>query len=184
MILPEHSLDEILSFWFEEAGRSKWFAPDDAFDAQIRRRFEMISVSLAGVPFTPPKTPKVGLAIILCLDQFSRNMYRGTSAAFAWDEKAILYSEYMIERGWDIKLEQSKRAFIYMPYMHSEDIEMQEKSVRLIDQNLDDDNTLFHARAHLKLIKQFGRFPHRNETVGRPSTPEELAYLADGGYQP
>ena len=184
MILSQHNVDEILSFWFEEAGRSKWFVSDDGFDAQIRRRFEMLSVRLAGAPFTPPDSPKMGLAIILCLDQFSRNMYRGTSAAFAWDDKALLYSEYMTERGWDIKFEQTQRAFIYMPYMHAENIEMQKKSVRLVDQNLDDDNTLFHARAHMKLIEQFGRFPHRNESVGRQSTPEELAYLADGGYQP
>ena len=184
MSLTKQNVNDILSFWFDEAGPNKWFSVDDGFDALVRGQFEALSMRLAAQAYTPPSGARAGLAIILCLDQFPRNMYRGTAAAFAWDDKALLYSEYMTERGWDIKFEQTQRAFIYMPYMHAENIEMQKKSVRLVDQNLDDDNILFHARAHMKLIEQFGRFPHRNESVGRQSTPEELAYLADGGYQP
>ena len=122
--------------------------------------------------------------MILCLDQFPRNMYRGTSAAFAWDDKALHCSEHMVEKGWDLKLEQDQRSFVYMPYMHAEDLIMQRKSVDLIDRRLDNANTLFHARAHLNVIEQFGRFPHRNEILGREMTPEEQSYLADGGYTP
>lgn len=183
MSLSPQNIDEVLSFWFEEAGRDKWFKPDDGFDAEIRRRFETMAVGLAAGRAVP-KDMREGLAMILCLDQFPRNMYRGTPAAFAWDDKALACSEHMVEKGWDIKLGQGKRSFVYMPYMHAEDLAMQAKCVDLVDRRLDDENTLFHARAHQKMIEQFGRFPHRNILLGRESTPQELTYLADGGYTP
>lgn len=183
MLSSEHIRD-ILTFWFITAGKSKWFAVNDGFDAEIRHLFEGLAISLAAKPTLTPKSADAGLAMILCLDQFPRNMYRGTSAAFAWDDKALHCSEHMVEKGWDLKLEQDQRSFVYMPYMHAEDLIMQRKSVDLIDRRLDNANTLFHARAHLNVIEQFGRFPHRNEILGREMTPEEQSYLADGGYTP
>lgn len=177
-------MDNILSFWFNEAGPKKWFSQDDGFDACVRRRFETLSIDMASRQNISFDDPKMGLAVIIALDQFPRNMYRGTSAAFAWDHKALSYAEIMTKKGWDLKLNQSERSFVYMPYMHAEDKTMQAKSVDLIDRYLDDANTLFHAKAHQKLIESFGRFPHRNETLRRASTQQEIDYLNRGGYQP
>jgi len=180
---PQEKAD-ILSFWFEEAGRKKWFAADDAFDAEIRARFETISMRLAARASLSFDDPHMGLAMIIALDQFSRNMYRGTAAAFAWDDKALSCAETMTDKGWDLKLDQTERSFVYMPYMHAENKGMQAKSVDLIDRYLDDENTLFHARAHQKLIEEFGRFPYRNDILNRPTTSQEQAYLASGAYRP
>lgn len=184
MSLLSTELTDILSFWFDEAGPKKWFAVSDAFDAGIRARFEAVSIRIAAHKTLSINSPKTGLAVIIALDQFSRNMYRGTAAAFAWDHKALSYAEIMTEKGWDLKLTQSERSFVYMPYMHAEDRAMQAKSVELVDRYLDDANTLFHAKAHQKLIEQFGRFPHRNDILRRTSTEEEQAYLREGGYRP
>lgn len=184
MSLAPDNVRDILHFWFVQSGRQKWFKVSDQFDSEIRRRFEIISVTLAGRKRFNPTGADECLAMILCLDQFPRNMYRDTPAAFAWDDKALTCAEKMTARGWDLKLEQDKRAFVYMPYMHAEDLSMQIKCVDLVERRLDDENTLFHARAHKKMIKQFGRFPHRNMVLGREMTPEELTYLADGGYRP
>lgn len=184
MSLTQADAADILSFWFDEAGPKKWFASSDAFDADIRARFEAVAIRLAARSSLSFDNPKMGLAIIIALDQFPRNMYRGTGAAFAWDPKALSCAEIMTAKGWDLKLRQSERSFVYMPYMHAEDKAMQAKSVDLIDRYLDDENTLFHAKAHQKLIEDFGRFPHRNDILRRTSTDEERAYLKGGGYRP
>ncbi|MEP6344076.1 MAG: DUF924 family protein [Maricaulaceae bacterium] len=184
MILSSEQVHQILDFWFHESGKTKWFKQSDGFDADVRHRFEVLSISLAAQPKLVPESSDMGLAMVLCLDQFPRNMYRGTPAAFAWDDKALSCSDYMVEKKWDLKLGQERRAFVYMSYMHAENLAMQKKSVELIDRGLDNENTLFHARAHLKVIEEFGRFPHRNEILGREMTVEEQAYLADGGYRP
>ena len=180
---PDH-VKNVLSFWFEQSGREKWFKSSDGFDADVRKRFETLSISLAARRAMRPENPDEGLAMILCLDQFPRNMYRGTPAAFAWDAQALACADIMIERGWDLKLKQDPRSFVYMPYMHAEDIAMQVKCVDLTDRRLDSENQLFHAKAHMQLIEKFGRFPHRNKILGLESTPLDLTFLADGGYKP
>ena len=180
---PDH-VKNVLSFWFEQSGREKWFKSSDSFDADVRKSFETLSISLAARRTLQPESPDEGLAMILCLDQFPRNMYRGTPAAFAWDDKALDCADIMIENGWDLKLEQDPRSFVYMPFMHAEDLTMQAKCVDLTDRRLDNENQLFHAKAHMQLIEKFGRFPHRNKILGRTSTAEELMHLADGGYRP
>ena len=111
-------------------------------------------------------------------------MYRGTSAAFAWDAQALTSAKDMIAKGWALKITQEKRAFIYMPFMHAENLSDQDESVRLIDSRLDDESTLHHAKEHRKVIKRFGRFPHRNELLGRVSTQQESRFLKNGGYKP
>ena len=184
MSLSPDNVTDVLAFWFEQSGRDKWFKTSDDFDAQVRSRFEMLAIMLAGARSLSPKSGDECLAMILCLDQFPRNMYRGTPAAFAWDDKALACADIMIERGWDLKLEQDPRSFVYMPYMHAEDLAAQERCVDLTDRRLDNENQLFHAKAHMKLIEKFGRFPHRNEILGRVSTPSEIRFLADGGYKP
>lgn len=180
---------DILRFWFSETERKFWFNTNDAFDADIRSRFEMSAVTAAsslldGEPHIWEATIDGSLALILMLDQFPRNMYRGTPGAFAWDSYALGVAERMVEKSWDIKTKQDRRAFIYMPFMHSEDLRVQEKCVALCDARLDDENTLFHAKAHHKVIEEFGRFPHRNAIISRKSSEAETRFLENGGYSP
>ncbi len=178
----------ILSFWFTYAGPKKWYAKSDAFDAEIRAKFEALAIDLAASISSGPHKwegrPDSSLALIIALDQFPRNMYRDTPAAFAWDARALAASNRMIDKGWDLKIPQDRRAFIYMPLMHSEALEDHNRCVELIDSRLDNESSLHHAKAHRSVIEQFGRFPHRNVIIGRDSTEAEIQFLADGGYSP
>jgi len=127
-------------------------------------------------------TPESLLALIIVLDQFSRNMYRDTKAAYAWDKQALGAAQSMVDKGWDLKIDHNRRAFIYMPFMHAEDLAVQNECVRLIDSRLSDADTLHHAKEHRKIINRFGRFPHRNAVLGRSSTEEEKHFLKEGAY--
>ena len=173
-----------MKFWFEETGPKHWYKKSDAFDADIRRRFETIAIDVATDGSAWEVSPDSNLALIIILDQFSRNMYRETKAAFAWDDKALASAKRMVDRGWDLKIDQDKRAFIYMPFMHAEDLTVQDDCIRLVDSRLNDPNTLHHAKEHRKVIKRFGRFPHRNTALGRKDTLEERQFLSSGGYRP
>ena len=179
----------ILDFWFEEAGPKNWFAQSDAFDAKVRGEFEVDAIEAAlsvgrKAPHIWEERKDGALALIIMLDQFSRNMYRGTAAMFTWDKLALAVAKRAVKNSFDLKTDQERRAFFYMPFMHSENKDDQSECVYLIDRGIDDANTLFHAKAHRKVIEQFGRFPHRNAALGRKSTAEELAYLENGGYTP
>ncbi len=182
--------DEVLKFWFEETPRKFHFNATPAFDAEIRNRFEPMAIDQAALaaegshPWDEAGNADGLLALIITLDQFPRNMYRGTPAMFEWDAYLLPFVKKMTARGDDLKVPMERRAFVYMPLMHSENIDDQNQCVKLVDQRLDDDNTLFHAKAHRKLIQRFGRFPHRNKIVERTSRPEEIQYLKDGGYKP
>ena len=110
-------------------------------------------------------------------------MYRDTKAAFAWDDKALSLAQSMVDKGWDLKIPQERRAFIYMPFMHAEDLVMQNECVRLVDSRLLDANTLHHAKEHRKVIKLFGRFPHRNDIRERISSAEDTFFLKNGDYR-
>lgn len=183
------SADDILTFWFEEAGPSAWYKKSDAFDARIRRKFDDIATDLAGElsrksPHNWEDDPQTALALIIALDQFPRNMYRGTKAAFAWDALALGAAKRLVAKNHDLKIAQNRRAFVYMPYMHSEDLSDQDSCVALIDQRLESENTLHHAREHRKVIAKFGRFPHRNAILGRTPTAAESTFLNSGGYAP
>ena len=183
------TVSDILVFWFEESGPKKWYQKSDEFDAHIRREFEVTAIDLAGsllrqAPHKWESDVNGALALIIALDQFSRNMYRGTKAAFAWDDLALGAAKRLIAKNYDLKIPQTRRAFVYMPYMHSENLADQESCVALIDQRLESKNTLHHAREHRKVIAKFGRFPHRNEILGRTSTPAEARFLGSGGYSP
>ena len=147
-------------------------------------RFEETVLRLATDNMGWDSTAEDCLALIIVLDQFPRNIYRGTKAAFAFDDKALGYARAMTDKGWDLKIDQSRRAFVYMPFMHGEDIAAQNECVRLMDMRLDNENNLHHAKEHRKVIERFGRFPHRNEALGRESTTEEIAFLKSGGYAP
>lgn len=181
--------DDILNFWFEESGPKDWFKKSDAFDAEIRARFESsaidVAANLRANALHPWEAlPEPSLALLIALDQFPRNMYRDTIAAFAWDDLALGAANRMVDVGFDLKIENVRRAFCYMPFMHSEDITDQDRCVALMDERLDGDGNLKHAKQHRELIERFGRFPHRNKILGRKSTAEETAFLKAGGYAP
>lgn len=181
--------EDILAFWFKETDKKHWFKASDAFDADVRSRFETKAVNLASILLMNTQhhwesTPEGSLALILAMDQFPRNMYRGTPGAFAWDDLALGVAQRMVKDFQDLKIPQELRAFIYMPFMHSEDIIIQDKCVELCDARLEDENTLFHAKEHRKIIQTFGRFPHRNAILGRESMEAEKTYLKNGGYAP
>ncbi|MEE9348392.1 MAG: DUF924 family protein [Robiginitomaculum sp.] len=179
---------EVLKFWFEEAGPARWFAQSDSFDALIRARFEDAAMDCAAAlmgnrPHAWEAEPDSALALIIMLDQFPRNMYRGTKAMFAWDALALGAAGRAIGAGHDYKTAQGRRVFIYLPYMHSENISDQNLSVEYVDGRINSEAGLHHAKQHRRMIERFGRFCHRNEVLGRKSTPEEIAYLKGGNYR-
>lgn len=180
--------DDILTFWFDEAGPERWYQKSDAFDAEIRARFEAAAIDMAASKLQGEHPweaqPDSMLALIIALDQFPRKMYRGTKAAFAWDPLSLKTAKDMSEKGWDLKIPQDRRTFAYMPFMHSEDMTDQDRCVSLMDSRLDSESSLHHAKEHRKLIRKFGRFPHRNDILGRESTTEEISFLKNGGYAP
>ena len=169
---------EIVDFWFSEPMRSRWFRSTQAVDREIRVRFEAVWLQAAsGALADWRETARGCLALAIVLDQFPLNMYRGQPRAFATEGQAIEVSLLAVERGLDRQLAADRRAFLYMPLMHSEDLAHQDLSVRLFEQAGLASNARF-ARHHRDLIRRFGRFPHRNAILGRTSTVEEAAYLA------
>lgn len=183
------SPNEVLEFWFVVSGPEKWYNGGDGFDAEIRQKFETTSVEFAAT-FKKTKTHEweknehSALALILLFDQFPRNMYRGTKAAFAFDDWGLLVAQRAIGKGYDLKSPQDRRAFFYMPLMHTESLSVQDECVRLIDMRIESENTVFHAHEHQKLIAKYGRFPYRNEVLSRTNTRAEEVFLRDGGYTP
>ena len=179
VINRQQQAQELIDFWFEEAGEEKWWAKDDAFDAEIERRYGDLRRHVIETQAADWRQgPRRILAAILMLDQFSRNLHRGSAEAFEQDPLARRLTRRAIELGYDQKLAPEYRSFVYMPLMHSEDLDDQDQSVELFDK-LDPDMAKF-ARLHRDQIAAFGRFPGRNEALGRKSTPAERMALADG----
>ena len=176
------SAEDVIAFW-RDAGQDRWFKPDAGFDAQIRERFlETHEAAAAGRLDEWQRTADGTLALLILLDQFPRNMFRGTPRAFATDSKALKIAENAVENGHDRKVEASMRSFFYLPFMHSEKLADQERCLALY-QELGEAEALKYAELHLDAIRRFGRFPHRNEILGRQPTPEEIAYLEGGGFR-
>ena len=172
---------EVLAFW-RQAGPGKWFAKDDAFDALIRRRFlAEVEAAARGELNAWEETPEGVYALLLLLDQFPRNLYRGSSQAFAADPLALAVAERAIARGFDQAFENPERRFIYMPFMHSEDLADQQRCIALCEAAEDPEGVKF-AVIHRDIIRDFGRFPHRNPVLGRQSSAEERRFLDDGGF--
>jgi uncharacterized protein (DUF924 family) len=168
---------DVLTFWFVETSEEQWFTKDDAFDETLRRRFLAVyEEALEGRTASWRSTPEGRLAEILVLDQFTRNMFRGSPRAFAADEVALSLAHEAVANGDDLKLEPKRRRFVYMPYMHSESIEAHDEATKLFE-NLGDESTIRYERLHREIIERFGRYPHRNKALGRTSTPEELEFL-------
>ncbi len=174
---------DVLDFWFA-AGKEKWYAKDDAFDADIASRFDDAHrAARAGSYDEWAGTAEGALALIILLDQFPRNMYRGTPEMFAADGKALDVARLALEHKCDGEVPLAARQFIYMPLMHSERLEDQEHCLRLFQADPSLEDNVPFAIEHRDIIAKFGRFPHRNECLGRESTAEELTYLAEGGFK-
>jgi uncharacterized protein (DUF924 family) len=178
---PLATPEQVLDFWFA-AGPQKWFSRDEAFDAAIVERFlPTYEAAVAGRLADWQAAPESTLALLIVLDQFPRNMFRGSPRSFAADALALAVAKQAVARGFDRKLELPKRNFFYMPFMHSENLADQERCVALSRQSADE-NTLKYAKLHADIIRRFGRFPHRNAVLGRATTPEEQAFLDAGGF--
>jgi uncharacterized protein (DUF924 family) len=188
--------ESILKFWFgaedsikgiNEEKKGLWWTKDDDTDAEILRRFEQISRRLASGDLDHwQRDPEGLLASIICLDQFARNMHRGSPRSFASDPRALELAEKMVNSQWDRELGPLQRIFAYLPFEHSESMDNQRKMVQLVaklrnsvDEEVRDifDGFYDYAVRHLEVIQRFGRFPHRNTILGRESTDEELSFL-------
>jgi uncharacterized protein (DUF924 family) len=175
------SPEAVLAFW-RAAGPDKWFKKDAAFDDDIRRRFLLThEAAAAGRLAAWEATPEGALALLIVLDQFSRNMFRGSARAFAADPLARAVAERALESGFDRKVAAAERTFFYLPFEHSESMADQERCVALFG-TTGDAEALKWAVLHADIIRRFGRFPHRNAALGRSTTPEEQAFLDSGGF--
>lgn len=172
---------DVVSFW-RAAGSEKWFKRDDAFDAALRERFGALHrEAVAGLMDDWAREPEGALALILVLDQLSRNLLRGSPDAFASDARARAIARSSLAAGLDRAVDPALRLFFYMPLMHSESIADQERCVAEIH-CLQGADGMKHALEHAEIIRRFGRFPHRNAVLGRHTTPAEAAFLAAGGF--
>lgn len=166
----------VLHFWFKELTNKDWFMGSSELDKTISDRFRQTHEFLAKLSAPDiPKSAHSVLAAVLVLDQFSRNMFRGSSQAFAFDDLALGVAKLGISHQLDSQLGEDEKLFMYLPFMHSENLSDQAQAVTLFTQL----NKSEHALEHQAIIQQFGRFPHRNEVLGRTSTPAEVEYLKD-----
>ncbi|MBI5912110.1 MAG: DUF924 domain-containing protein [Betaproteobacteria bacterium] len=183
---------EVLDFWFGPAGspefgnpREAWFRKSDEFDDAIRARFLDLHRRAADGQMQPwQAAPDSLLALILALDQFPRNLFRGSSRAFATDAQALAAAQMAVARGHDRALLPVQRWFIYLPFEHAEDLALQRRCLELFEGlrgDPDSASTIDYARRHYEIISRFGRFPHRNAVLGRISTPEEIEFLKQPG---
>jgi uncharacterized protein (DUF924 family) len=172
---------EVVSFWLAQNDKV-WFSADPAFDAEVVSRFaELVERAESGSLDHWAESPEGAVALVILLDQMTRNIYRDSPGMFAADDKALALAKRVIARGFDMDLDKDKRRWLYMPFMHSEDLEDQERGVELFAQS-ELASSLPFAEEHADIIRRFGRFPHRNAILGRHTTPEEAAFLADGGF--
>ena len=183
---------EVLDFWFGPSGsaeygraREVWFKKSDDFDAAIRMRFLDLHRQAADAGLRSWEAASESLlALIVVLDQFPRNLYRGSSRAFSTDALALAAAQSAVARGHDRALSPVQRWFVYLPFEHAEDLAMQRQCLELFDGLGNDPGSagaIDYARRHFEIIARFGRFPHRNAALGRLSTPEEIEFLRQPG---
>jgi len=189
------SADQVLSCWFSDRARPLWFEADEAFDRELRARFgDTLDAAARGELDAWAERPDGCLALIVLLDQVTRNVHRGTPRAFEHDRRAVAVAEGAVARGLDRRVALDRRRFLYSPFEHAEDLALQRRSVELyarwrdehrgggeveIEAEIEAEEQLIYARRHLEIIERFGRFPHRNAILGRASTPAELAFLEE-----
>ena len=183
---------EILDFWFGREGdpeygqfRDEWFRKDPDFDARVTEQFaDLYEEAAAGSLDGWHDDAASCLALVIVLDQFPRNMFRGDGRTHAEDDRALEASRYAVEHALDRELPAFQRMFLYMPFMHSESVEDQRRSVELFERLAGEEgapDVVSYAVAHRDIVEQFGRFPHRNEILGRETTPEEAVFLTKEG---
>lgn len=173
--------EDILNFWFVECEVKDWWQKSDSFDALIRRRFGAVHTAATLGELAHWRGRARGrLAEIILLDQFSRNMFRNDPRAFAYDTLALVLAQEAIARGAQRGWSPTWKSFLYMPFMHSESLQVHKEAVRLFSEPGLEDNLKFE-HAHKVIIERFGRYPHRNEILERASTNEELAFLKEPG---
>lgn len=174
--------EDVLSFWFVDHGPDDWFKKSEDFDTEIKARFEgLYQLARSGQLNHWSHTPRGVVALVIILDQFSRNMYRGSARAFESDTMALVYARRAIRFGLDqMGLSDEMRQFLYMPFEHSEEMESQIEGVRLMG-TLENPDLKEWALRHMQVINEFGRFPHRNSALGRESTHDEVQWLQDNG---
>ena len=173
--------ETIIHFWFTELNDAQRFAKDEALDARLRQRFEAtLQAAIAGELYEWRRSALGRLAEIVVLDQFSRNIYRDTPAAFSQDAQALALAQELISRGLDQDVPTAQRAFAYMPYMHSESLLIHQQALALFSQTGLEGSLAFEHK-HRKILEQFGRYPHRNQILGRASTASEIAFLKTPG---
>mgnify|MGYP000244677205 CR=1 FL=1 len=178
-------VDQVLEFWLNEAGPDKWYLSDPAFDAEITERFlPMWQEAFDGGCALWLTSARETLGYLVLTDQFPRNMFRGDARAFSTDINARAAAKCAIDRGWDLRIAEPHRQFFYLPLMHSENLCDQERCVRMMLERMPETggSNMLHAKAHREVIREFGRFPYRNEALGRSSTSHEIAYMEKGGY--
>jgi uncharacterized protein (DUF924 family) len=192
---------DILSYWLgqlnPETGQSTenkfplWFGKSQETDDHLRETYgSLLEKAKAGELKDWEESPESLVALVILMDQFSRNIFRGTSGMYAADEKALSLSKQVVESGQDEQLPTAMRVFLYMPFMHSEELEDQEKCIEIfkklkeqVPESIKDsiENNVIYAIKHRDIVKEYGRFPHRNEILSRANTPEEEVYLAQPG---
>ncbi len=174
-------INQVLDFWFKELHPDQWWAKDENLDQEIKKRFLSLHQSAKkGELYHWRSSTKGRLAEILVLDQFSRNIFRGKKESFDQDVLALVLSQEMINQKMDQQMSPTEKSFVYLPYMHSESLKIHEVAMKLYNQPGLEFNFDFEKK-HKVIIDQFGRYPHRNEILGRTSTPEELEFLKSPG---
>lgn len=175
-------ISEIISFWFKDLEPKQWYEVDPELDAQIKTRFGALQQSAAqGALDHWQQSSEGALALLILLDQFSRNLFRGSSQSFDADPKARDIARAAIANDYDLNCPDQAQQFFYLPFMHSEEIADQDYGVELFETRARSKDSL-HARAHREIIASFGRFPFRNQALGRDTTPAEQTFLDEGGY--
>jgi len=176
---------EIVDFWFSNQVKALWFKPTSEFDAQLREKYATrMQAACAGELRDWADTAQGALALIILLDQLPRNVHRGEPASFASDAQALAIAGQSLEAGFDTQVDAEQRPFFYLPFMHSESLVDQDRSVLLFE-TAGLENNLKWARSHREIVRRFGRFPHRNQILGRESTPEEVEWLnSPEGFNP
>lgn len=167
----------VLDFWFKQTSPDLWFAQNNALDEKIKQQFgQLHAAAAAGELFEWRSNAQGRLAEIILLDQFSRNLYRNQAAAFAYDSIALVLAQEAVQQQLDQQLDAEQRAFLYMPYMHSESKKIHQIALPLFTA-LGNEGNLHFEKLHKEIIERFGRYPHRNKALGRTSTPAEIEFL-------
>lgn len=176
----------IIRFWVDDTGPEGWYNGTEALDTEIRGRFlPSWEAARAGALEHWQDTAEGALGFLILTDQFPRNMFRGDTRSFATDAAALACAERAIDNGLDLQIDLPTRQFFYMPFMHSEEMAMQDRCIELMQDRMSDprgEGDTLHARVHREIIRRFGRFPYRNQALGRDSSAEEEVFIREGGY--